>query len=112
MVASSMISGTSPSTIILASPSAIAVLPTPASPTNSGLFLRRRQRIWIVRSTSARRPMRGSVRPSSACWLRLTAKASRGDFPPRARPPSPPPLPPDGGAPSSLSETFDIPWEM
>ena len=30
-----------------ASPSAIAVLPTPGSPTNSGLFLRRRQRIWI-----------------------------------------------------------------
>ncbi len=30
-----------------ARPSAIAVLPTPASPTSSGLFLRRRQRVWI-----------------------------------------------------------------
>ena len=27
-------------------------LPTPASPTSSGLFLRRRHGIWIVRSTS------------------------------------------------------------
>ena len=36
------ISGTSPCTILQAKPSAIAVLPTPASPTKSGLFLRRR----------------------------------------------------------------------
>ena len=41
-------SGTSPSTINFAKPSAIAVLPTPASPTYRGLFLRRRQRTWIV----------------------------------------------------------------
>ena len=39
-----------------ARPSAIAVLPTPGSPTNSGLFLERRQRIWIVRSISCSRP--------------------------------------------------------
>src|SRR5664279_2904782 len=37
-------SGTSPCTIRRASPSAIAVLPTPASPTNSGLFFCRRQK--------------------------------------------------------------------
>ena len=35
-----------------ASPSAIAVFPTPASPTNTGPFLRRRQRISIVRCSS------------------------------------------------------------
>ena len=32
----------------------MAVLPTPGSPTKSGLFFRRRQRIWIVRSSSGR----------------------------------------------------------
>ena len=47
-----------------ASPSAIAVLPTPASPTSSGLFLRRRQRIWMTRSTSCSRPISGSILPS------------------------------------------------
>ena len=36
-----------------ASPSASAVLPTPASPTNTGLFFRRRQRISIVRCSSS-----------------------------------------------------------
>jgi hypothetical protein len=46
-------SGTSPSTMRQARPSAIAVLPTPASPTSSGLFLRRRHRIWITRSSSS-----------------------------------------------------------
>ncbi|MNN68578.1 hypothetical protein D3C81_1843000 [compost metagenome] len=49
---SARISGTSPWVMRQARPSAIAVLPTPASPTSSGLFLRRRHRIWIVRSTS------------------------------------------------------------
>ena len=38
----------------MASPSASAVLPTPASPTNTGLFLRRRQRISSVRCSSTR----------------------------------------------------------
>ena len=44
-VASARTSGTSLSTMRRARPSAMAVLPTPASPTRSGLFLRRRQRI-------------------------------------------------------------------
>ncbi len=59
MVASSSTSGTWFSTIMRARPSAIAVLPTPASPTYSGLFLRRRQRISMVRSTSSLRPISG-----------------------------------------------------
>jgi hypothetical protein len=63
-------SGTSPSTILRARPSAIAVLPTPGSPTNSGLFFCRRQRIWMVRSSSLSRPITGSMRPERAFSLR------------------------------------------
>ncbi len=40
-------SGTSPSTIRWASPSAMAVLPTPGSPMSTGLFFVRRLRTWI-----------------------------------------------------------------
>ena len=36
-----------------ARPSASAVLPTPGSPTSSGLFLRRRHSTWIMRSSSS-----------------------------------------------------------
>ncbi len=73
IVASSSTSGTSPSTMRLASPSAIAVLPTPASPTYSGLFLRRRHSTWIVRSISSPRPTSGSILPCRAMSLRSTA---------------------------------------
>ena len=45
-------SGTLPSMIIWARPSTMAVLPTPASPSSTGLFLVRRQRIWMTRSIS------------------------------------------------------------
>src|SRR5262245_6168564 len=45
-------SGTSPCTMRRAKPSAIAVLPTPASPTNSGLFFCRRHSTWMVRLIS------------------------------------------------------------
>ena len=48
-----------------ARPSAIAVLPTPASPTSSGLFLRRRHSTWITRSSSCSRPISGSILPSA-----------------------------------------------
>ena len=41
--------GTSPMTMRRARPSAIAVLPTPGSPTKSGLFFWRRHRTWMVR---------------------------------------------------------------
>ena len=51
-------------TILRASPSAIAVLPTPGSPTSSGLFFWRRQSTWMVRCTSGSRPISGSMRPS------------------------------------------------
>ena len=42
-------SGTAPLMILCARPSAIAVLPTPGSPTSSGLFFWRRHSTWIVR---------------------------------------------------------------
>src|SRR5213076_2835037 len=52
--------------IARARPSAIAVLPTPASPTNKGLFLLRRHSTWMVRLISASRPISGSILPSRA----------------------------------------------
>ena len=54
------VSGTSPATMRWARPSTIAVLPTPGSPMRIGLFLVRRERIWISRSISRLRPMTGS----------------------------------------------------
>ena len=59
-------------------PSAMAVFPTPDSPTKIGLFLRRRQRTWIVRSSSRARPMRGSIAPAAARSTRFAVKAERG----------------------------------
>ena len=66
-------SGTSPSTMRCAIPSAIAVLPTPASPTRMGLFLVRRERICNTRRISSSRPITGSSLPRRACSLRLIA---------------------------------------
>lgn len=54
-------------------PSAMAVLPTPASPTRIGLFLVRRERICNTRRISSSRPITGSSLPERACSLRLTA---------------------------------------
>ena len=59
-------SGTSPATIRCASPSTIAVLPTPGSPISTGLFFVRRESTWITRRISSSRPMTGSSLPSSA----------------------------------------------
>jgi hypothetical protein len=52
---SKRISGTSLLMIRWARPSTIAVLPTPASPSSTGLFLVRRQRTWMTRSISLAR---------------------------------------------------------
>ena len=62
--------GTWPSMIRCASPSTMAVLPTPGSPKRIGLFLVRRDRIWTMRSTSASRPISGSKEPSAASAVR------------------------------------------
>mmetsp|Transcript_139455 Transcript_139455/g.353660 ORF Transcript_139455/g.353660 Transcript_139455/m.353660 type:complete len:216 (-) Transcript_139455:417-1064(-) len=69
-------SGTSPDAIICDKPSAIAVLPTPGSPINTGLFFWRRARIWIVRSISALRPTRGSIVPSAAAFVKSFPNSS------------------------------------
>ena len=53
-------------TILKASPSTMADLPTPGSPMSTGLFFLRRLRIWARRSISTSRPITGSRRPSSA----------------------------------------------
>ena len=64
------LSGTSPSTIRCASPSTIAVLPTPGSPISTGLFFLRRERTWITRRISSSRPITGSSSPLSASAVR------------------------------------------
>ena len=58
-------SGTSPATIRWASPSTIAVLPTPGSPMRTGLFFVRRESTWMTRRISSSRPMTGSSFPLS-----------------------------------------------
>ena len=63
-------SGTSPATIRCASPSAIAVLPTPGSPISTGLFFVRRESTWITRRISSSRPTTGSSLPCSAASVR------------------------------------------
>ena len=65
--------GTSPLTIRSASPSAIAVLPTPGSPIRTGLFFVRRDKTWIVRRISSSRPMTGSSLPFAASSVRSRA---------------------------------------
>ena len=52
--------GTSPFTIRWASPSAMAVLPTPGSPMSTGLFLLLRLRIRMTLRISSSRPITGS----------------------------------------------------
>ncbi len=76
MVAPCKKSGTCSFTIKLAKPSAIAVLPTPASPTKSGLFLRRRVNTCKVRSSSESRPINGSILPFNASSFKFCVKFS------------------------------------
>ena len=66
------------STMRSARPSASAVLPTPGSPISSGLFFRRRDSTWIMRSSSSARPISGSILPSRARCVRSTQKLSSG----------------------------------
>ncbi len=63
-------SGTSPFTMRWASPSTIAVLPTPGSPISTGLFLVRRCSTWIARRISSSRPITGSSLPRRARSVR------------------------------------------
>ncbi len=66
-------SGTSPETMRCASPSTIAVLPTPGSPINTGLFLVLRDSTCTTRRISSSRPMTGSSLPRRASSVRSLA---------------------------------------
>ena len=63
-------SGTSPLTMRCASPSTMAVLPTPGSPISTGLFLVRRCSTWMARRISSSRPITGSSLPERARSVR------------------------------------------
>ena len=65
--------GTSPLTMRCAKPSAIAVLPTPGSPTKTGLFFERRAKICTSRRTSSSRPTTGSIWLSRASCVKSRA---------------------------------------
>ena len=65
-----IVSGTSPDTIRRASPSTMAVLPTPGSPIRTGLFLVRRDRTCKTLRISWSRPMTGSIFPALARAVR------------------------------------------
>ncbi len=70
-------SGTSPCDMRMARPSTMAVFPTPASPIKIGLFLVRRERIWMTRRISLSRPITGSSLFSLASLVRLRAYFER-----------------------------------
>ena len=63
-------SGMLPEAMRWASPSIIALLPTPGSPMSTGLFLVRRESICIMRCISLSRPITGSSSPFFACLVR------------------------------------------
>ena len=111
MAAASSTLGTFRSWMRSASPSTMAVLPTPGSPTKTGLFLRRRQSTWMVRVSSASRPTSGSMSPLAARSTRLTVKAAKGSLTVCGGASSSPP-----GGPSGPSEepppSLEMPWEM
>mmetsp|Transcript_79911 Transcript_79911/g.205539 ORF Transcript_79911/g.205539 Transcript_79911/m.205539 type:complete len:268 (+) Transcript_79911:869-1672(+) len=65
--------GTLPKAMRSARPCAIEVLPTPGSPTKTGLFLERRPRMRTVLSSCISRPIRGSSFPSRANCVRSSA---------------------------------------
>ena len=71
-------SGTSSSAMRRARPSAIAVLPTPASPISAALFLRRRLRASTTCSISCSRPITGSIRPVAGLGGQVTAELVEG----------------------------------
>ena len=89
----------------------------PASPTNTGPFFRRRQRISIVRCSSFCRPISGSSRPAAARSERFTRvgrqRIARDRREHRRRPASAPAHRARRAARRELgSGTFRMPWEM
>ena len=91
---SSSSSGTSAAAMRWAKPSAMAVLPTPGSPIRTGLFLVRRDRIWMTRAISFSRPMTGSSLPLRAASVRSRVNSARAPpFLPSSRAGAAEPLP-------------------
>jgi hypothetical protein len=70
-------SGTLPSTILRASPSAIAVLPTPGSPIRITLDFTRRANTNCISSISFSRPITGSIFLFLALVVRLVQNCRR-----------------------------------
>ena len=64
-------------TILVASPSTIALFPTPGSPISMGLFFFLRHSICVMRSISLSLPTTGSSSPCSAAFVRSVPKPSR-----------------------------------
>ncbi len=69
--------GSLPSAARMAIASTTAVLPTPASPTSTGLFLLLRASAWSTARISRRRPMIGPISPLRARAVRSRPKRSR-----------------------------------
>ena len=76
------LAGTEPSTISCANPSTTAVLPTPASPIKTGLFLVLLFKISITRAISLSRPITGSIFPFLARAVKSVPYWSRRLLPP------------------------------
>ncbi len=76
------VSGTSPRTIRCASPSTIAVFPTPGSPMRTGLFFVRRESTWMTRRISSSRPITGSSAPARASSVRSRPYFSSASYVP------------------------------
>ena len=70
--------GTSPLIILCAKPSTMAVLPTPGSPINTGLFLVLRESILVILLISSSRPITGSILPSLAALVISLPYFSKG----------------------------------
>ena len=87
-----------------ARPSTIAVLPTPGSPTSTGLFLVRLERICMTRSDSRPRPTTGSRAFSRASWVRFRPNWS-STCEPEDDSPLPPPVVAPGLSPGADPET-------
>src|SRR5438128_2278337 len=88
MRASFSAGGTSAAAMRCASPSTMAVFPTPALPINAGLFLLWRSRMSTARAISASRQRTGSRSPRRAWAVRSTPTRSSSALPPESNSPS------------------------
>ena len=76
LMSGAYLAGVSPEVMRWASPSTIAVLPTPGSPIRTWLFFVRRESTWMTRRISSSRPMTRSSFPRRASSVRSRPKRS------------------------------------